>query len=122
MLLKFSRSFMWLWNNSVNWFEKSRTDEPHHSVAESLTPMQEPGRVKGIFSLYQKDLRQKGYDCLVAGHTHAAGLIGNWYANSGCWVGLRNNFLQITPVGEVEVWEWKNGQPALIEVSDAKKE
>lgn len=120
-LLKVGRSFMWLWNNSVNWFEKSRTDEPHHSVAESLTPTQEPGRVKGIFSLYQKDLRQNGYDCLVAGHTHAAGLIGNWYANSGCWVGLRNNFLQITPAGEVEVWEWKNGQPVLIEASDAKK-
>ncbi len=118
-LLSFSRSFMWLWNNSVNWFEKSRSDEPPHSVAESLTPAQEPSRVKGILSLYQKDRRQKGYDVLVAGHTHRVGRVGDWYANSGCWVGLRNHFLTITPVGEVYISEWKNGRPAALEQTAA---
>lgn len=114
-LLGVSRSFMWLWNNSVNVFEKGTPDEPHHAVAESLTPTQEPGRVKGILALYHKDRLQKSYDCLVAGHTHRAGLTGNWYANSGCWVGLRNNYLQITPDGTVQAYEWKNGQGVLIE-------
>jgi len=121
-LLRISRSFMWMWNNSVNWFEKGRADEPHHSVSESLTPAQEPGRVKGILSLYQKDLRQKGYDCLVAGHTHRAGMVGGWYANSGCWVGLRNNFLRITPDGAVQVWEWKSSQAILINDSVTAKD
>lgn len=116
-LLRFSRFFMWLWNDSVNWFEKGRQSEPSHEAAESLTPAQEPERVKGFLSLYQKDRLQKGYDCLVAGHMHVAGLVSDWYANSGCWVGLRNNFLQITPDGTVQVWEWKNGQAVLIEES-----
>ena len=121
-LLKISRGFMWLWNNSVNWFEKSRSDEPHHSVSESLTPTQEPGRVKGILSLYQKDRHQKGYDCLVAGHTHRAGLFGSWYANSGCWVGLRNNFITLLPDGRIQVLEWKNARAVLIEESAPDKE
>ena len=116
-LLKVSRFFMWLWNDSVNWFEKGRHNEPAHEAAESLTPAQEPDRVKGFLSLHQKDRLQKGYDCLVVGHTHIAGLVGQWYANSGCWVGLRNNFLQITPSGTVQVWEWKQGQPVFIEES-----
>jgi UDP-2,3-diacylglucosamine pyrophosphatase LpxH len=116
-LLKVSRFFMWLWNDSVNWFEKGRRNEPAHQAAESLTPAQEPERVKGFLSLYQKDRLEKGYDCLVAGHMHIAGLVGNWYANSGCWVGLRNNFLQITPAGIVQVWEWRNGRAVLIEES-----
>jgi len=118
-LLSVSRTFMWLWNNSVNWFEKGRPDEPYHSVAESLTPAQEPSRVKGILSLYQKDRRQKGYDVLVAGHTHRVGRVGDWYANSGCWVGLRNHFLTITPGGDIHIGEWKNGRPALCEQASA---
>lgn len=121
-LLKVSRSFMWLWNKSVNWFEKGRPDEPLHSVTESLTPAQEPARVKGILALYRKDLRQKGYDCLVAGHTHRVGLVGGWYANSGCWVGLRNNFLKITPDGTVQIWEWKNSQAMLVEETATAKD
>ena len=121
-LLGVSRAFMWMWNVSVNLFEKGKSDEPHHSVAESLTPTQDPARVKGILALYQKDRRQKGYDYLAAGHTHKAGLMGDWYANSGCWVGLRNNYLQILPDGTVQVWEWKNGRGALIEESRIKKE
>ena len=122
MLLGVSRSFMWVWNNSVNLFERGRLDEPHHSVAESLTPTQEPGRVKGILSLYQKDRLQKGYQCLVAGHTHRAGLTADWYVNSGCWVGLRNNYVQLLPDGTVQVFEWKNGRGVLIEESRNGKE
>jgi len=121
-LLKVSRVFMWLWNDSVNWFEKGIPDQPHHSVSESLTPTQDPARVKGILALYQKDRLQKGYDCLVAGHTHRAGLFGQWYANSGCWVGLRNNFLKIKPDGQVQVWEWKNQRGVLIEETSIVQE
>ncbi len=120
-LLRIGRSFMWLWNNSVNLFEKAPPGESPHSVSESLTPTQDPDRVKGIMALYQKDRRQMGYDYLVAGHTHKAGMFGRWYANSGCWVGLRNNFLQITPDGQVHVWEWNNGRAVLIEESSAER-
>jgi UDP-2,3-diacylglucosamine pyrophosphatase LpxH len=121
-LLKISRTFMWLWNNSVNLFEKGLPNEPHHSLSESLTPTQDPARLKGMMALYQKDRLRGGYDYLVAGHTHHAGLFGRWYANSGCWVGLRNNFLIIKPDARVQVWEWKNKRAILIEETGEIKE
>ena len=107
MLLKMGRSFMWMWNNSVNWFEPSVRHEKRRSVAESLTPAQDPQREKGILALYQQDRLAEGYDVLVTGHTHHAISKGDWYYNSGCWVGLRNNFLRIEPDGTVQLWEWK---------------
>ena len=110
-LLRMGRSFMWLWNDSVNWLEKSNRKEKRHSVMESLTPAQDPTREKGILALYQQDRKRNGYDVLVAGHTHHAGVFKDWYYNSGCWIGLRNNFLRIETNGRTELWEWKRDQP-----------
>lgn len=109
-LLRMGRSFMWMWNNSVNWLEKSQRHEKRHSVSESLTPAQDPAREKGILALYQQDRLRHGYDILVAGHTHHAVVFKNWYYNTGCWVGLRNNFLRIEPDGTACLWEWKQDQ------------
>jgi UDP-2,3-diacylglucosamine pyrophosphatase LpxH len=109
-LLRMGRSFMWMWNNSVNWLEKSQRHEKRHSLSESLTPAQDPAREKGILALYQKDRLRGGYDILVAGHTHHAVVFKDWYYNTGCWVGLRNNFLRIEPDGAACLWEWKQNQ------------
>ena len=114
-LLKVSRSFMWMWNNSVNLFEKSERHEKPHTLAESLTPAQDPTKIKGILSLYHANKLKEGYDYLVAGHTHRAGLFQDWYCNSGCWVGLRTTFLRIQPDGGIEVCEWKGGRPVRTE-------
>jgi UDP-2,3-diacylglucosamine pyrophosphatase LpxH len=113
-LLRLGRGFMWLWNMSVNRIEKSQTRQNPPGFDQSLTPAQAPERVKGILALYQKDRLQKGYDVLVAGHTHKAGSKGGWYYNSGCWVGLRNHFLRIEPDASVFVCEWKNGRDQVI--------
>ncbi|MEJ5260786.1 MAG: UDP-2,3-diacylglucosamine diphosphatase [Anaerohalosphaeraceae bacterium] len=110
-LLRMGRSFMWMWNNSVNLLERSRVRQPRHRMNESLTPAQDPAREKGILALYQRDRLENGYDVLVAGHTHHAVLINGWYCNSGCWVGLRNSFLRIEPDGTVRLWGWKDNQP-----------
>lgn len=110
-LLRMGRTFMWMWNNSVNWLERSARHERWHSVAESLTPAQDPNREKGILALYQQDRLRHQYDILVAGHTHHAVIVKDWYYNSGCWVGLRNNFLRIEPDGRAELWEWKCDKP-----------
>jgi UDP-2,3-diacylglucosamine pyrophosphatase LpxH len=114
-LLKVSRSFMWIWNNSVNLFEKSERHEKAHSLYESLTPAQDPKKIKGILSLYHNNKYKEGYDCLITGHTHRAGLFQDWYCNSGCWVGLRSNFVKIQPDGRIQLYEWKNTQPVLLE-------
>ena len=114
-LLKVGRSFMWLWNKSVNLFEKSERHEKAHALGESLTPAQDPAKIKGIMSLYHNNKRQEGYDFLITGHTHKAGLFQDWYCNSGCWVGLRENFLRIQTNGEVHVYEWQDNQPILTD-------
>jgi len=113
-LLKLSRGFMWLWNMSVNRFEKSKNRQIPMDFEASLTPAQSPEKVKGILALYHQDKLQKGYDVLVAGHTHKADSRGGWYYNSGCWVGLRNHFLRIEPDASVYVCEWKNGRGQVI--------
>jgi UDP-2,3-diacylglucosamine pyrophosphatase LpxH len=114
-LLKVSRVFMWIWNNSVNLFEKSERHERRHSLAESLTPAQDPTKIKGILSLYHTNKLSEGYDYLVTGHTHRAGLFQDWYCNSGCWVGLRTTFLRIQPDGHIELYEWKDDRPVMVE-------
>lgn len=114
-LLKVSRGFMWMWNKSVNLFEKSETRKETHTFEESLTPAQDPGKIKGIMSLYHINKRQEGYDFLVTGHTHRAGLFQDWYGNSGCWVGLRCNFIRLHSNGELHVYEWKDDRPVLTD-------
>lgn len=106
---------MWIMNLSVNQLEKSQTRQMAPDFEASLTPTQYPEKVKGILALYRKDQVREGYDVLVTGHTHKAGHTGDWYYNSGCWVGLRNNYLRIDSTGGVSVCEWKNGDEIVIE-------
>jgi len=112
-LMRIGRTFMWTWNNSVNWLERSARNEIAHSVGESLTPAQDPTRRKGIMALYQKDRLKNDYDILITGHTHAAGKFEDWYYNSGCWVGLRSNFLRIEQDGTVAIYEWKDNSACI---------
>jgi UDP-2,3-diacylglucosamine pyrophosphatase LpxH len=112
-LLGMGRSFMWMWNNSVHWLAKNQKQPLQQRMTDSLTPAQDPSRETGILALYQRDRLKNGYDVLVAGHTHQAGVFNGWYYNSGCWVGLRNNFLRIEPDGTIQLGAWKNGRPAL---------
>jgi UDP-2,3-diacylglucosamine pyrophosphatase LpxH len=114
-LLKVGRGFMWLWNQSVNLFEKSERRQATHALAESLTPAQDPAKIKGIMSLYHINKRLEGYDFLVTGHTHKAGLFQDWYCNSGCWVGLRTTFLRITADGLLQVGEWDRTRAVIIQ-------
>ena len=106
-LLKTGRSFMWMWNFFVNRFEKKCTSASHpHDFDHELTPAQSPGRAKGMIKLYHKDMLESGYDIAIVGHTHAAKNIGSWYYNSGCWVGIRKNFIKISPDATVDIMDW----------------
>ena len=76
-----------------------------------LTPTQNPDRAKELPDLYWQDMEDNGYDVLIAGHTHQPGRIEDWYFNSGTWARKTNSFVQISPNGDVAVFDWVNGGP-----------
>jgi UDP-2,3-diacylglucosamine pyrophosphatase LpxH len=117
-LLGVGRTFMRAWNRSLNLFEKSERKEKAHAVEESLTPSQDPSRIKGIMSLYHNHKRREKYDYLVTGHTHAAGFFQDWYCNAGCWVGIRKNFVRIQLDGKILLYEWKDNQAVFSAKTD----
>jgi hypothetical protein len=47
----------------------------------------------------------------VVGHTHKAGTFSDWYVNSGSWTGGTNDFLKITPDGDIGVFGWSERGP-----------
>ena len=64
-----------------------------------------------MIGLYCQDKEANGYDTAIVGHTHCPGRIGNWYFNSGTWIGERNSFARIDPDGAAAVFDWVNGKP-----------
>jgi len=80
--------------------------------AEHLTPAQNPKRAKEVLARYRQDKDQAGYDVAIVGHTHRAGRGGDWYFNSGTWARKTNSFLEISPAGEVQVFDWRDGNPS----------
>jgi uncharacterized membrane protein HdeD (DUF308 family) len=83
-----------------------RRVRPNHA----LTPVQDPNRLGEHVAGVRADLEGGGYDVAVLGHTHKPGRIGDWYYNSGTWIGPRNAFLRISPDGDVRYFEWKEGR------------
>lgn len=77
----------------------------------SFTPAQNPSRTKKMHCLYRQDWITNGYDVLITGHTHLPGRIGDWYINSGTWARKKNSFIQITPDGDVTLFDWIKGNP-----------
>jgi UDP-2,3-diacylglucosamine pyrophosphatase LpxH len=65
-----------------------------------------PIRVQKMLSRYHHDKDRMSYDVAVVGHSHQAGRYGNWYFNSGCWIGSTHGFLKIWPDGHVDVLSW----------------
>jgi predicted phosphodiesterase len=62
---------------------------------------------------YREDLHERLYDVAVVGHTHKAGRFSDWYFNSGSWTAHKNNFLCISPGGDVELFDWRSSGPLL---------
>jgi UDP-2,3-diacylglucosamine pyrophosphatase LpxH len=63
-------------------------------------------RTKKMLRRYREDLHGGLYDVAVVGHTHKAGRFSDWYFNSGSWTAHKNNFLCISPDGDVELFDW----------------
>jgi predicted phosphodiesterase len=68
-------------------------------------------RTQRMLARYHQDKQRDLYDVAIVGHTHKAGAFGDWYFNSGSWTGKTNNFLRISPRGEVMVFDWNHHGP-----------
>jgi UDP-2,3-diacylglucosamine pyrophosphatase LpxH len=109
-LEKFGEGWLRAWNWLVNRLRlaSERGDVP--DPKKELTPNQNPGRVGEMIKLYAADRIKENVHVLIAGHTHQAGRIGDWYFNSGSWATRENNFLRIRSDGSIGVFNWKDGQ------------
>lgn len=74
------------------------------------TPAQNPRLAKKMLHLYKDDKLKEGYDVAIVGHTHKVGQFEDWYFNSGCWAEEVNSFVRISKAGEVEIFDWKDGE------------
>jgi len=82
---------------------------------DESSPAGNPDRASEMLLRYKAHWEENHYDVAIVGHTHRPGRIGDWYFNSGSWATSDNSFLRITQRGEVQVFDWKNGQPAVNE-------
>jgi UDP-2,3-diacylglucosamine pyrophosphatase LpxH len=112
----FGEALLRFWNWAVSRFARSvrgKTRAPRPK--DELTPAQNPGRIRGLLEEYRKNRESEGYDIAVAGHTHQAGRLEDWYFNSGDWAGVNNEFLTISPEGEIKFHQWRNNTDVLID-------
>ena len=111
VLEQFGESMLTIWTCAVTTMRGRLADPSSQAVrpTAALTPAQDPDRLAEHVAGVRADLEKSGYDVAVLGHTHKPGRIGDWYFNSGSWVGPRNAFLRISPGGEVRYFEWKDG-------------
>jgi UDP-2,3-diacylglucosamine pyrophosphatase LpxH len=73
---------------------------------EKMTYLKRRIRTERMLQRYYTDKEEGLYDIAIVGHTHRAGTFSDWYFNSGSWTGPTNDFLEITPDGEVGIFDW----------------
>jgi hypothetical protein len=110
MLERFGESMLAIWRVGLTSMRcRMRIQAVHPTNA--LTPAQNPDRLVDHVSMIRHALIEtSGYDVVVCGHTHKSGCIGDWYFNSGSWVGKNNQFLRVAPDGHVRYFEWRQGR------------
>ena len=74
--------------------------------AERVRDLTRQIRTQRMITHYSDDRIDDLYDVAIVGHTHYAATFGDWFFNSGSWTGRSNDFLSISPLGEVELLHW----------------
>lgn len=111
VLEQFGEAMLTLWRSGLATIKGSapRPAAPARPSA-ALTPAQDPDRLVEHVAGVRAHRETGEYDVAVLGHTHKAGRIGDWYYNSGSWLGPGNPFLRISPDGDVRYLEWQDGR------------
>ncbi len=81
--------------------------------AEKVRLLTRQIRTQHMITHYYEDRVDDLYDVAIVGHTHHAATFGDWFFNSGSWTGRTNDFLIISPLGEVELLDWTSAGPQL---------
>ncbi len=81
--------------------------------AEKVRLLTRQIRTQHMITHYYGDRLEDLYDVAIVGHTHHAATFGDWFFNSGSWTGRSNDFLTISPHGEVESLDWTSHGPQL---------
>lgn len=81
--------------------------------AEKVRLLTRQIRTQHMITHYYGDRIDDLYDVAIVGHTHHAATFGDWFFNSGSWTGRTNDFLTISPRGEVELLDWTSTGPQL---------
>jgi len=102
----------WLLKKAANAYAAAKGAVTKSTKGE-LTPAQNPDRAAAMLGMYAADRQAGGYDVLVVGHTHQPGRIGDWYFNTGSWATTDNNFVRIGPSGNVQVFNWIDGESRI---------
>jgi UDP-2,3-diacylglucosamine pyrophosphatase LpxH len=79
--------------------------------AEKVRLLTRQIRTQCMITRYCDDRVEDLYDVAIAGHTHYAATFGDWFFNSGSWTGRSNDFLTISPQGEVDLLRWTSCGP-----------
>jgi len=81
--------------------------------AEKVRLLTRQIRTQHMITHYYGDKADDLYDVAIVGHTHHAATFGDWFFNSGSWTGRTNDFLLISPRGQVEVLDWTSRGPQI---------
>jgi UDP-2,3-diacylglucosamine pyrophosphatase LpxH len=92
---------------------KALQDGRVRTSAERVRLLTRQIRTQCMITHYLGDRVQDLYDVAIVGHTHYAATFGDWFFNSGSWTGRSNDFLTISPKGEVEAFHWTSCGPQL---------
>ena len=78
---------------------------------DDSSPAQNSDRASEMLLQYKDHKKKMGYEIAIVGHTHKPGRMDDWYFNTGSWATSDNNFIRISPDGNVQVFDWQDGRP-----------
>ena len=110
-LLEVGEQLLRLWGGLTGRMNRAIRECCEMMPAEKVTLLARGIRTHRMLERYHADKTEGLYDVAIVGHTHKAGTFGNWYCNSGSWTGRTNDFLRITPDGNIGVFDWSRHGP-----------
>lgn len=111
VLLETGEHMLRLWHRLMAGLNKAAYECCSLMPSEQIMFMRRRIRMQRMIARYHEDKKRCAYDVAIVGHTHKAGVCGDWYFNSGSWTGKSNNFLEISPAGQVAVFDWSHHGP-----------
>jgi UDP-2,3-diacylglucosamine pyrophosphatase LpxH len=72
-------------------------------------------RLEEMIDAVESERKRAGADVVVYGHTHAAGRIGDWHYNAGCWCRDLDTYVRIDDDGFCNLLQWTDDGPSPLD-------